>query len=179
MKVPRLQFPSFCWLFVFLLALTRKTRGANTTPVWHIFICTFFSELKNVDRKKLHKAVCLPQSSFTPVFCVCMCVRASVCVQTTLQLETHCWISPRSRKSLYKSISVRYIGIMLPVICLTSCFFARVSMPSRLSRWWGEQPVLSREGSCLAGATGSGPREETSTGIFWRGLSVSHASSRA
>jgi len=34
-------------------------------------------------------------------------------------------------------------------------------MPSRLSCRSGEQPVPSREGSCLAGTTGSGPREGT------------------
>lgn len=165
MKVPRLQFPSFCWLFVFHLALTQQTQGANTTPVLHIFICTFFSELKNTDCKKLHKAVCLQQSSFTPVFCVCMCADNT---------PARNWLLNFTWEHLCKT-HWDYATSNLPHIC----FFARVSMPSCLSCWSGEQPVLSREGSCLAGATGSGPRDETSTGIFWRRLSVSHASSCA
>lgn len=121
----RLQLPSFCWLFVFLLALTQKTQGANTTPVSHIFICTFFSEPKNVDCKNRTKLSV--RNEVSPHGCLvyaCACVR--VCAQATLQLETHCWISPESRKSLYK----RHAGIMLPVICLTSVFLPESPCPA-------------------------------------------------
>lgn len=128
----RLQLPSFCWLFVFLLALTQKTQGANTTPVSHVFICTFFSEPKNVDCKKPPKALCSQRGSSTRVFGVCVCMRARVCAQATLQLQTHCWISPESRKSLYK----RHAGIMLPVICLTSVFLPESPCPAVCHAGW-------------------------------------------
>lgn len=75
----RLQLPSFCWLFVFLLALTQKTQGANTTPVSHIFICTFFSEPKNVDCKNRTKLSV--RNEVSPHGCLvyaCACVRVSV-----------------------------------------------------------------------------------------------------
>lgn len=73
---------------------------------------------------------CLFAIKFLPKGVLCMHVRRRVCVQTTVQLETHCWISPESRKSLYKSISVRHIGIMLPVICLTSVFLLAPPCPA-------------------------------------------------
>lgn len=162
-------------LLAFCISLSSNTENPGSKhhsclPHFHLHL---LFRTEKCGLQKPHKAVCLQRGSSTRVFGVCVCTRARVCVQATLQLETHCWISPESRKSLYK----RHAGIMLPVICLTSVFFAGVSLPSRLSCWSGEQPVLSREGSCLAGATGSGPREEKSTGIFWRRLSVPHASS--
>jgi len=165
-EVPRLQLPSFCWLFVFLWAATEKTQEENTTLALHIFTCIFFPELKNLDCKN-----CTKLSATKLHHTGASCMRAP-------QLETRCWISPASTKSLYKSIFTRHGGIMLPVICLTSLF--RWSLHAQPSVIPVRRTTCSEQGGLLPGRdNGVRPkgRNGRSTGIFWRRLSVPHASS--
>lgn len=110
--------------------------------------------------QELHRAALLTTKFF--------CTLGMICRQEIPKpLETHCWIPPGNFHCWIppKRMSVRHAGIVLPVVCLTSLSLAGVSLPSCLS-CWSEQPVLGREGSCLAGPTGPGPGGDTSTGIF-------------
>lgn len=96
-----------------------QTQGANGTSVFTHFHLHFLVQNWKMWIAKIAQS-CSQQSSFTPVFCACMCTRACACVQTTCQLETHWWSSPESGMYPYKNIFTRHVGIMLPVICLKS-----------------------------------------------------------
>lgn len=115
-------------LLAFCIPLSSNTENPGSKhhsclPHFHLHL---LFRTEKCGLQKPHEAVCSQRGFSTRVFGVCVCMRARVCAQATLQLETHCWISPESRKSLYK----RHAGIMLPVICLTSVFLPESPCPA-------------------------------------------------
>lgn len=153
-----------------LLAFCISLRPNTENPGSKHHSCFFhvhFSELTNVAHKNCTELPCSPQNSFAswvwtagrrfqnPLETHCWIPPGNLhCWIPSGNLHcwippgnTHCWIPP-------KRICVRHAGTVLPVMCLTSLSLAGVSLPSCLSCWSGEQPVLGREGR----AKGARPR---------------------
>lgn len=162
-RSPRVTVSKLLLAFYISLGSNTENPGSKHHSCFHIFICSFFSDLENVDGKNYTK---LPGCNRVHSHQCFECAPACMCLYGDFQ---------KPQYSSYKLVAEfhlragnlfpRHAGIMLPVTYLFSS--AEVSVPSCLSCWLEEQPVMSREGSCLAGAMGSGPREEINTGIFW------------
>lgn len=147
-------------LLAFCISLSSNTENPGRkhhSRFAHFHLHFLFRTEKRGSEKNRTKVSVCKQSSFAPVLRVYMCLRAYVCVLTTLQLETHCWISPERGKSLDKSISIRHIGIMLPVIWLTSFFFFCQSLHAQPSVMLVGRTTCSEQGGLLPGR-GSGVR---------------------
>lgn len=117
-------------LLAFWIPLSSNTENPGSkhhSCFTHFHLHFLFRTEKHGSQKTAKSCLFATKFLHTGVLCACACVHVGV--QTAFQLETHCWISLESRKSLYKTISVRHIGIMLPVICLTS-FFCQSPCPA-------------------------------------------------
>lgn len=82
-EVPRLQFPSFCWLFISLLALTQKTQGANTIPVFTFSFALSFQNWKMWMAKITQS--CLVATEFIRSSDLCVHLQACMCLYGDFQ----------------------------------------------------------------------------------------------